>query len=74
MVFFGSMGYSANQDAVVFFLQEVFPIIKQKVPQSKKSMSLVKIIQYIANMHDNRNVFIMGYLDDIRLISNELKL
>lgn len=66
MVFFGNMGYSANQDAVVFFLQEVFPIIKQKVPQSKIYVIGKDCPEYIANMHDNRNVFIMGYLDDIR--------
>jgi len=66
MVFFGNMGYSANQDAVVFFLQEVFPIVKQKVPQSKIYIIGKDCPKYIANMHDDKNIFIIGYVDDIR--------
>lgn len=65
LVFTGSMGYIPNSDGMVYFLEEIFPIIKKKIPQA--------VIYVVGNnppeiLHKYRSdsVIITGFVEDVR--------
>lgn len=67
IVFTGAMDYWANVDAVVWFAQKVFPLVKQHCPQvmfyivgSKPAESVLQLAEADAA------VFVTGRVDDVR--------
>lgn len=66
LIYNGAITYSANFDAVSYFLQEILPLIRQTVPDV-----LVKVTGSISNVDISklsldRNVQFTGFVDDIR--------
>lgn len=65
MVFTGAMSYVPNYDGMIYFLNEIFPIIKKAVPQAKiyivgsKPPSVLKKYQ-------SESVIVTGFVDDVR--------
>jgi glycosyltransferase involved in cell wall biosynthesis len=63
MIFTGSFRYSANYDAMVWFLQEVYPLVQSKIPD---------ICLTITGDHANlglppsTNVTLAGFVEDVR--------
>ncbi len=65
MVFTGTMDYVPNNDGMIYFLENIFPLIKQKVPQARI---------YIVGSHPSKalqrmaseDVIVTGYVDDVR--------
>jgi glycosyltransferase involved in cell wall biosynthesis len=65
MVFTGMMGYFPNYDGMLYFLDEIFPLILKKIPQAKIYIvgnSPPKILQD----RSSENVIVTGYVDDVR--------
>ncbi len=67
MVFTGSMDWRPNQDGVKYFIEEIFPIVRQRIPDAtftivgrKPPQWLVKIAQSI------EGVTVTGTVDDVR--------
>lgn len=65
IVFTGAMGYLPNQDGIMFFLDEIFPLIKQGVPEAKiyvvGSNPPAMLQKYASD-----DVIITGFVDDVR--------
>lgn len=65
MVFVGMMKYLPNEDAMNFFLDEIFPRIREKIPKAK--------IYIVGSNPDsslksrqNKNIEVTGFVDDVR--------
>ena len=70
LLFIGAMNYFANVDGVLFFYNEIFPLIKRKVPSVKfiiAGMHPTKTIQRLAGP----DTIVTGYVPDIRPYLNE---
>ena len=68
IVFCGSMDWMANQDAIEYFLDEIWPKIMQKRPQSRFTIvgrNPPRSLRDRASKFDERVVF-TGYVDDVR--------
>lgn len=65
LVFTGTMGYVPNYDGMLYFLKQIFPIIKRSIPEAKIYIvgsnpppTLLK--------HQSNSVIITGFVDDVR--------
>ena len=65
LVFTGMMAYVPNYDGMLYFLDEIFPLVLKKIPQAK--------IYIVGNRPPKElerrasgNVIITGYVDDVR--------
>ncbi len=65
MVFTGTMDYLPNQDGMIYFLDEIFPLIKRVIPESKVFIVGKNPPQSIKR-RAGRNVIVTGYVDDVR--------
>lgn len=65
LVFTGSMGYIPNSDGMIYFLEEIFPIIQKRIPQAS-----VYVVGNnppdILKKYSSDSVTITGYVDDVR--------
>lgn len=65
IVFTGAMKYVPNYDGMIYFLDEIFPIIKKRIPQAK-----VYIVGSnpppILKAYQSDSVTITGFVDDVR--------
>ncbi|MFH1096473.1 MAG: TIGR03087 family PEP-CTERM/XrtA system glycosyltransferase [Candidatus Desantisbacteria bacterium] len=66
IVFTGAMDYFPNTDAMVFFCKEIFPLVKEKMPDIILYIvgsNPTKEVQRLAN---NKDIIVTGYVDDTR--------
>jgi len=66
MVFVGTMDWRPNQDAVSYFAQEVFPLIRKNRPDAKVIFVGRKPPQEIKALNDIPGVTVTGSVDDVR--------
>jgi glycosyltransferase involved in cell wall biosynthesis len=66
LVFPGALTYSANFDAMKFFLQEVFPLIKSRRPDITLRITGKTSGVPVDCLALDENVILTGYLDDVR--------
>jgi len=64
IIFTGNMDYSPNIDAVVYFVEEVFPLILSKFPKIKFHIVGQKPVKKVLNLQ-SENVIIKGFIEDI---------
>jgi len=71
LIYTGSLTYEANYDAIKYFLEEIYPLIKKEIPNiSLKITGSTKGIN-INGLKLDETVKLTGYLDDIKpLITN----
>jgi len=74
IIFTGNMGYAPNEQAVNFFCQQVMPILKKEIPQVRFFISGVAPTDQVLKYHDNENVIVTGYVEDMRLMLNRSKI
>ncbi len=65
IVFTGAMGYVPNYDGMLYFLKEIFPVIKRSVPQAKVYIVGSKPPPVLLKYQSN-SVIITGFVDDVR--------
>lgn len=65
MVFTGSMGYLPNHEGMMYFLDEIFPVIKEKVPQAKIYIVGNKPRPELLD-YQSDSVTITGFVEDVR--------
>ncbi|MEW6193630.1 MAG: glycosyltransferase family 4 protein [Bacteroidota bacterium] len=65
MVFTGMMGYFPNCDGMLYFLDEIFPLILKKIPQAKIYIVGNSPPKSLQDRSSN-NVIVTGYVDDVR--------
>jgi glycosyltransferase involved in cell wall biosynthesis len=66
LVYNGSLTYSANYDAIQYFLAEIFPIIKKEI--SDVTLSITGSTQGVnlSGLKLDDSVFLTGYVEDVR--------
>ncbi|WKZ70510.1 MAG: glycosyltransferase [Melioribacteraceae bacterium] len=73
LLFVGNMSYKPNIDAVVYFIESIFPLVKQKHPNCKfhivGSSPSLRIKRLV-----NKSVIVSGWVDDIRPFYNRAKI
>jgi glycosyltransferase involved in cell wall biosynthesis len=66
LIYAGALTYSANLEAMVYFISEIFPLVKQKRPAVKLFIT-GKVNDHLrAKLPKDPNVEFTGYLNDIR--------
>jgi glycosyltransferase involved in cell wall biosynthesis len=65
LVFTGSMGYVPNYDGMIYFLDQIFPIIQNEIPNAKLYIVGDRPPQKLLKRATN-NVIITGYVEDVR--------
>lgn len=69
--FIGNMRTLQNQDAVLHFVQDIFPLIKQTVPDAVFTVIGAEPPETIRNLADGKNVIVTGFVDDIQTAVSE---
>lgn len=66
LVFTGAMDYWANIDAVVWFAEQVFPLLQAEHPQLQFYIVGSKPSKAVLALADNPNIRVTGRVDDVR--------
>jgi len=67
LVYNGALTYSANYDAMQWFLAEIYPLIKQKVPEVSLTITGSTQGVNLSGLRMDDNVHLTGYVDDVRI-------
>ncbi|WP_413284598.1 TIGR03087 family PEP-CTERM/XrtA system glycosyltransferase [Vibrio sp. MA40-2] len=71
VVFTGAMGYRPNVEAVVWFVNEVWPLVIKQVPDGKFYIVGSSPSKQVLNLQQEQGVIVTGRVEDIRpYISN----
>ncbi|OGC22545.1 hypothetical protein A3J90_05825 [candidate division WOR-1 bacterium RIFOXYC2_FULL_37_10] len=65
IIFTGNLGYFPNVDAVLFFVKEVFPLIKAKMLDAKFFVVGANPAKKIKNLDNGVDIFVIGYVENI---------
>lgn len=65
IIFTGNMSYRANYDAVLYFVNEIFPIIKKSIPEAKFFIVGQNPPKKIIKL-ESPDIFITGFVKDIK--------
>lgn len=66
LLFTGNMDYAPNVDAVVYFAEEIFPIIQNKFPEVQFIIAGQRPIEKVlALANTNDNIIVTGFVKDI---------
>lgn len=71
LVYNGAMTYSANHDAMRYFLADVYPFIRQDVPAAKLTITGSTTGVDLDGLALDGSVHLSGYVDDIRPVIAE---
>lgn len=66
LVFNGSLTYSANYDAMHYFLTQVYPLIRQRVPDVSLTITGSTSGVNLSGLRLDETVHLSGYLEDVR--------
>lgn len=66
LVFTGSMDWHPNEDAVLYFCQNIFPIIKAEIPEIKFYIVGSNPTQRVLKLKNITGVFVTGSVEDVR--------
>jgi len=65
LLFLGMMGRIRNADAVLYFYEAIFPLIKEKIPQAKFYIVGSSPGEKVQQLAGDKDVIVTGYVDDI---------
>jgi glycosyltransferase involved in cell wall biosynthesis len=65
IVFVGNMRTLQNQDAVMYFIHEIFPAIKKEVTDAAFHIIGAEPPLSIRNMDDGKNIFVSGFVNSV---------
>lgn len=65
LTFLGTMEAFSNQQAVIYFVEKIFPVIKKEFPSVKFNIVGKNPPKEIIKLNDDVNIFVRGYMDDI---------
>lgn len=63
--FIGNMRTLQNQDAVFFFVREIFPLIKCRCPDSVFKIIGAEPSKKITSLSDGKNIVVTGFVEDL---------
>lgn len=65
LVFTGNMGYFPNVDAVIYFTQEILPIVKKRIPSVKFYIVGANPARKIQRLGARQHIVVTGLVEDI---------
>lgn len=68
LIYSGALTYSANYDAMDYFLKDIFPLIQAEVPEASLQITGSTRGVALEALALNSQVTFTGYVDDIRLL------
>jgi glycosyltransferase involved in cell wall biosynthesis len=68
MYYAGSFNYYPNVDAIHFFMNDIFPAIKSRINDARFLIIGGSVPEEILRYHDGKQVFVLGYQNDLRSI------
>lgn len=74
LIFTGRMGYFPNSDAAVYMCKSILPVILNKYPETKLYIVGLEPNSEVKSLHDGKNIFVIGYVKDIREYLNMTKI
>lgn len=66
IVFTGAMDYFANEDGVIYFYQEIYPLVKREIADVKFFVVGSNPTKKIKNLEKDNSIVVTGRVDDIR--------
>ena len=66
LIYNGALTYDANYDAMHYFLAEIFPLIRQQLPDVSLTITGSTAGVRLAGLNLDSNVCLSGYVEDIR--------
>lgn len=66
LVFTGSMDWQPNEDAVIYFCQEIFPLIRSELTDMKFFIVGSNPTDKVLSLRDISGVYVTGLVDDVR--------
>jgi len=66
LVFVGNISVPHNIDAVTFFANQIFPLIKREMPQVKFYIVGANPHKKVRNLANNQDIFVTGFVEDFR--------
>jgi sugar transferase (PEP-CTERM/EpsH1 system associated) len=66
LVFTGSMDWRPNQDAMIYFVHDILPLIRKQIPEVTFSIVGRKPPQKIIDLGSQKGVTVTGTVDDVR--------
>lgn len=66
LIFTGNMGYFPNEDAVLYFSKEIFPLILRQRHDINFYIVGANPSSRIKKLADGKNVFVTGYVDNLK--------
>lgn len=70
LLFTGNMDYDPNVDAVIFFANEVFPLIKQQFPNVKFVIAGQRPIDKVKALSQIKDIEVTGFIPDLSEMYN----
>lgn len=64
LVYLGAMNYHANEDAVLHFVDAIYPTIRQRMPDVRLIIAGKSPSQKVLSLHNGQDVLVTGYVDD----------
>ncbi|HRO41703.1 MAG TPA: glycosyltransferase, partial [Flavipsychrobacter sp.] len=69
LLFTGNMDYAPNVDAVVYFVQEILPVIHQKFPETKFIIAGQRPVEKVLDLATDK-VNVTGFIEDLATVYN----
>ena len=66
LIYTGALTYQANYNAVQYFLNEVYPIVRQSMPEVNLTITGSKVGVDLSRLRLDDSVSFSGYVDDVR--------
>lgn len=67
MVFVGLMQEgAASNDAALYFIEEVYPLVKQRIPMARVYIIGKNPTRSLTRLHNSQNIFVTRYVEDVR--------
>lgn len=68
ILFTGNMDYAPNVDAVIYFVEEIFPIILKSCPKAKFTIAGQRPLPKVKALDNGHNIAVTGFIEDIAAI------
>ncbi len=68
LLFLGKLDYRPNVDALVYFMEKIWPRLIEKIPEAKFVVVGKDLPENLRNSLKSRNVILKGYVEDIRKV------
>lgn len=65
LVFVGSMAWEPNRDAILWFVREIFPIVRKGPVKTRLLIAGSSMTKEISRLDNQRDVIVRGFVEDI---------